>query len=377
MPPAGSPMALLGWIVVAYWSLLLLNTLLNLALMRRVRVAPLAREPFVSIVVPARDEERAIERAVRALLAQNYSAFEVIVVDDRSSDATPSILASIGDARLTVVRGEEPPEGWLGKPWALHQGSLRAKGELLLFVDADIHYTPDALRALVGEIETRGTAMLSVYPRLEMHGVWEHAILLNLTMVGFTILPLWISDRAALTHFAIGGGTGNLIRRRDYDAIGGHVSLRAAVIDDVGLARLVRASGRRTELARAEDLISVRMYHGLAESVEGFTKNGFITIGRSYAMLTVSIVALLVFNLLPYALATLWPFALAVVLITMTRVLVCAVLGYALWAALLLPPLQAAIWIYIMLRSAWVTGVRGRVSWRGRTYDASGTRFGG
>lgn len=369
-------MALLGTIAVVYWSLLLLNTLLNLAAMRRLRAAPLAHEPFVSIVVPARNEERAIERTVRALLAQNYSAFEVIVVDDRSSDATPAIVAAVRDARLHVVAGEEPPEGWLGKPWALHQGSLRAKGEILLFVDADIHYSPGALRAAVGEMERSGAAMLSLFPHFEMRGIGELSVLPNLTMTGFTLLPLWLADRAGLTRFAIGGGTGNLIRRADYDAVGGHESLRAAVIDDVGLARHVRSSGRRTRLVRADDFVSVRMYHGLGESVGGFTKNAFPTIERSWILLVFSVAGIGVFNILPFAAIASRPFAVAVALITLTRVIVFSVLRYPVWAALVLHPLQSVLWLYIMLRSAWVTGVRRQVSWRGRTYDAARTRFG-
>ncbi|MGZ8832261.1 MAG: glycosyltransferase, partial [Thermoanaerobaculia bacterium] len=141
-------MQILGSILLAYWAFALINTILNLLLIRRRTAAP-GGELFVSIIVPARDEERSIERSVRGFLAQDYPAFEVIVVNDRSSDSTGPILDGIAarEARLVVVHGEEPPPGWLGKPWALHQGSLRAKGELLLFVDADIDYAPQALRA--------------------------------------------------------------------------------------------------------------------------------------------------------------------------------------------------------------------------------------
>ena len=368
-------MALLGTIAAAYWAIVLLNTILNLLLIRRIRPLPLDREPFLSIVVPARNEERAIERTVHALLGQTYGNFEVIVVDDRSTDATAAILGSIHDDRLRVVAGEELPPGWLGKPWALHQGAQRAGGELLLFIDADIVYAPEAVRAAVGEIERSGAAMLSFFPRVEMQSFGELAILPNLAMFGFTVLPIWLGDRAGVTQFAIGGGTGNLIRRGDYDAVGGHESLRAAVIDDIGLARHVRANGRRTELARADHLISVRMYHGFRESVDGFTKNGFTTIGRSYVMLLFSVIALLAFNVLPFAFAT-PSFIVAVALITLTRVILFAAVRYPIWAAAVLHPVQSLLWLFIMLRSAWVTGVRRRVAWRGRTYDARHTRFG-
>ncbi len=369
---------LIGYIAIAYWSIALLNTVLNLLLIRRLRDAPPAREPFVSVVVPARNEERAIERTVRALLAQNYAHFEVVVVDDRSTDATAAILASIRDERLIVVPGEEPPSGWIGKPWALHQGAQRARGELLLFVDADIHYEPGALRAAVGEIERSGAAMLCLFARMEMRGLWENAIVSNIAMTGFSAVPIWLGDRIGTAMFAIGGGTGNLIRRAEYDAIGGHEALRAAVIDDIGLARHVRSEGHHTELVRADEFASVRMYHGLREAVHGFTKNTFIVMHRSWLFLAAGVTGLFLFSILPYAFAIADDRAslVAVGILTLTRVVLFASFGYPLWSAVFLHPLQSLAWMFIMIRSAWMTGVRGEVAWRGRTYDAAHTRFG-
>jgi glycosyltransferase involved in cell wall biosynthesis len=371
-------MTVLGSILIAYWALALLNTILNLLLIRRLRPGAIGRGPLVSIIVPARDEERAIEATVRALLAQDYPFLELIVVNDRSTDATGTILASIDDPRLTVIDNIEPPDGWLGKPWALHEGSRRAKGDLLLFVDADILYGPGALGAAVAEIERSGVTMLALFPHIEMQGVWENAAMANLTMFGFTFLPTWLGDRLRVTTLAIGGGTGNLIRRADYEAIGGHEALKAAVIDDIGLARHVRSSGRHTELVRADDLISVRMYHGLGEIVRGFTKNAFATMDRRYVFVTFGLLLALLVNVFPYLRAATGD-RLAIVtigLITLTRVILFLAVRYPLWSALLLHPLQVLIWTFIMARSMWITGVRRQLDWRGRSYDAGRTRFG-
>jgi chlorobactene glucosyltransferase len=371
-------MTVLGSILVIYWAFALLNTILNLLLIRRLTPRAPDRSPLVSIIVPARNEERAIGATVRALLAQDYSSFELIVVNDRSADATGAILSSIDDARLTVIDNSEPPDGWLGKPWALHQASRRARGELLLFVDADILYGPTALRAAVAEIERSGVTMLGLFPHIDMHGLWEHATMPNLAMFGFTFLPTWLGDRLRVTTLAIGGGTGNLIRRADYEAIGGHEALKAAVIDDVGLARHVRSSGKHTELVRADDLISVRMYQGLREVVQGFTKNSFATMDRRYGSVTAGLLLSLVVNVFPY----IWAFrgdrlAIASVgLITLTRVILFRAIRYPLWSAVLLHPLQVLLWTFIMARSMWMTGVRGQLDWRGRSYDAARTRFG-
>ena len=328
------------------------------------------------MIVPARDEERTIERTVRALLAQTYPELEIVIVNDRSVDRTGEILARY--PRLEVVDNEEPPPGWLGKPWALHQGSLRATGELLLFVDADVIYEPDLVMAAVAYMEERDIALLSLLPRIEMHGFWEHVVMPNLGMFAFSAMPLWLSNRTRIVHLAVGGGPGNLVRRDAYDAAGGHESLHGAVVDDVGLARLIRRNGHRTEIVRAEEHVSVRMYHGLREIVNGFTKNAFAVFDYNYFVGLTFYVMAVVFHLLPFA----WAFtgswlALATVgLILLTRVILFRAIGGRLDNALFGHPLMVATWGVILLRSMWLTGIRRRVHWRGRTYDAGGTRFG-
>ncbi|MFL6248615.1 MAG: glycosyltransferase [Thermoanaerobaculia bacterium] len=372
----------LDLLILAAWLMALGRTIVNLALVPRLRAraVPAGKAPLVSVIVPARDEERAIERTVRAFLAQSWPALELIVVNDRSTDQTGAILKRLAseDSRLIVIDNEEPPPGWLGKPWALHQGSLRARGTLLLFVDADVIYEPDAVTAAVLHLQEQDAPMLSVFPRFVMRGFWEHIVMPNLAFFAFTVLPLWLSNRSRVRVLGIGAGTGNLIRRPDYDAVRGHEALCDAVVDDVGLARLVRRSGRPTIVARAEDLVSVRMYEGLGEIVRGFTKNGFAITGRSYVTMAVFLVLGFVLHVLPFALAlTGDPISIAsVAVLTLTRVILFAALRYRLDNALLGHPLMIAVWFVIMLRSTWYTGVRRQLAWRGRTYDARQTKFG-
>ncbi|MDP9361230.1 MAG: glycosyltransferase [Acidobacteriota bacterium] len=372
-------MHLLTLIVFAAWLLALIRTLVNLALIPRLRRdARPAREPLVSVVIPARDEVRIIERTVRAFLAQTYPNLEVVVVNDRSIDGTGEIVRGIEDERLVVIDGEEPPAGWLGKPWALHQGSRRARGELLLFADADVVYVPDAVLAAVASMELRRPALLTLLPHFEMHGFGENASMPMLAMTCFTFMPTWISNRTRFAALAIGGGTGNLVVREAYDASGGHEALKDSVVDDVALARLVRRGGGTTEVVRADDLVSLRMYHGLGEVIEGFTKNAFAVFGRNYLAAALIIAGCVVFHILPY------PLALAgdrvsiatVIVISATRLILFRSLRYRLDNALLLHPVMVAIWMWIFIRSTWLTGVRRKLLWRGRTYDARRTRFG-
>ncbi|MGZ7040818.1 MAG: glycosyltransferase [Thermoanaerobaculia bacterium] len=384
-------MTILAALLVFAWIWALSRTLLNLALIPRLRPQTLAREPFVSIVIPARNEERAIGRTVRALLAQTYRNLEIIVVDDQSADGTPRIVAEIAGDRVTLVRGEAPPPGWLGKPWALHQGSLRAKGELLFFVDADVFYSPEALGAAVARIEESGAALLTIFPNFEMEGFWENVGIPQLALGAFMLIPSWLSNRTTRPSLGIGGGTGNLVRREAYAEADGHVTLHQAIVDDVALARLIRTAGGRTELVRAEDLVSIRMYHGARSIIDGFTKNFYIALGARLWIVPLMIAFTVIVNLVPYAFGVSaivhairgvpvtpaeWLGCAAVALITITRVVLFAALRYRIDNALFLHPIAMTFVLYLYLRSAWKTGVRREVLWRGRTYDAADTRFG-
>ena len=381
-------MPLLSYVILIFWLLAFARTLLNLALTPRLAPRLPHRFPRVSVVIPARDEERTIERTVRAFLAQTYPEVEIVVVNDRSTDRTREILDGLLRSpanrqpptanRLIVVDNEEPPAGWLGKPWALHQGSRRATGELLLFVDADVLYEPDAIAAAVAHLETCDAALLSLFPRLEMRGFWEHVVMPNLAVFAFIFLPLWLVNRTRIPLLAVGGGPGNLVRRQDYDAMGGHESLQDAVVDDVALARLMRRGGRRTETVRAEDSVTVRMYHGLGEIIRGFTKNAFAVFGYNYFVAALFLSLAVVFHLLPFALALTGNLVAlaAVAVILLTRVILFASIGYRLDNALLGHPLMIGAWCWILLRSVWFTGIRRQLHWRGRTYDAGNTKFG-
>ena len=276
------------------------------------------------------------------------------------------------------MNGIEPPEGWLGKPWALHQASRRASGELLLFVDADVIYAPAAVSTLVARLERSGVEMLSLFPRFEMQTLGELTGLPMLAFTVFSVMPLWFSNRTKYALLALGGGPGNLVRRTAYVAAGGHEALHDAVIDDVALARLIRRSGGATECVRGEELVSLRMYHGTREVIEGFTKNAFASLGNRLTLSFLFLVLTITFHLAPYALAlTGSRLGIAtVVLISLTRLILFAAIGYPLWAALVLHPPMIVLWSWIMVRSAWFNGVRRQLRWRGRTYDAGRTRFG-
>ena len=170
-----------------------------------------------------------------------------------------------------------------------------------------------------------------------------------------------------------------MIRREVYRSIGGHAALKAAVVDDVGLTHRIRSDGNRTTAVRADHLISLRMYHGLGEIVEGFTKNIFSAMNRSYVAIVIGAVTGVLFHVFPYAhwiITGSMVSLLTVVLITLSRLLLFRSLGHPMLYALFAHPLMVPMWTVISLRSAWQTGIRRRVTWRGRHYDAEVTTFG-
>jgi chlorobactene glucosyltransferase len=368
-------------VLVVAWVWTLATTILNVLLLPRLgRGRQVAGRGLVSVVIPARDEERNIGQTVRAMLAQTYSPLEVIVVDDRSSDGTGDILSGIAreDSRLVIVDGEETPPDWLGKPWACHQGCRIARGELLLIVDADVHYAPPAVAAIVGYMEALPEiAMAAVFPHFELVTFWEHIAMPMLPVTALMFLPSWLSNRTTIAAFGVGGGTGNMIRHRDFDDIGGYTALHNAVVDDVGMAQQLRARGKRTHGILADDLISLRMYHSAREIIDGFTKNVFTAFGGFFAMLTL-LPMMIAFHLVPYLLALRGDvLALVVVgLITLCRLLAFAPFRLRIDNALFGHPLMIVIWSWIFFRSMWMTGVRKELQWRGRAYTTTWSRFG-
>jgi cellulose synthase/poly-beta-1,6-N-acetylglucosamine synthase-like glycosyltransferase len=350
--------------------------------------APAVRRLRVSVIIPARDEERCIERAVRSHLSQAYPDLEVVAVNDRSSDRTGEILVALAqeDSRLRVVTGSEPPDGWLGKPHALHLGASAATGEVLLFADADVVYDPRTLGEAVSLLESGRLDFVALLPRFATEGFWESVLMPYVLGAYFTGIG-FLSNVDWPRWVAAGGGAGNLIRRPVYEALGGHAALKDSVVDDVHLAFRAKRAGFRTRAVRAEDRVSVRMYRGLFEVVNGFTKNiGYVLQGFLGAMLFVLTAVITLFWVVPplvtaaallgapVATQDVLIAAAGFALVVAARLAAAAALNDKLWPAVT-HPIMAAIWGFIICRSLYHRIVRGRLVWRGREFDARAARF--
>jgi len=375
------------------WLLVLVGEILNLVLLPRLGGDPVSTGPLVSIVVPGRNEETAIESTIRRLLAQDYPNIEVIVVDDQSTDRTGEILARLAaeSPSLIVVAGRPTPPGWLGKPWAVQQGIEASRGELLLLCDADVVYDPSVVSLLVSRFIKGDVGAIAVLPRFEVDGFWEATMMPMLPFVFLALSPAWLSNRTRIPILGVGGGPGTMVSREAWARIGGHQALRHAVVDDISLVRRVRSAGYRSITIRGEKHVSIRMYRGLREIIQGFTKNVYFALGGTPARALFVLAAAFIFHIGPYLLALSGVISLvsgsapaaselagiaAVLVISIVRLILFLDIGYRADHAILGHPVMMLGWIWIGLRSAWTVGIRRRLDWRGRRYDSAGTRFG-
>ncbi len=343
-------------------------------------VGPLSTYPFVSVCVPARDEERDIEACLTSLLKQDYPNFEVIVVDDNSTDKTPAIIESLRERypNLVAIQGEELPPDWYGKPFALHQAAQKARGELLLFTDADPVFQPYALKSAVRLMQNYWLDMVTLLPGAEFGSFWERAV-----------QPVIFAFIAALTRFrkvndsksrsAMAVGAFILLRREVYEQVGGHETLRQAILEDIGMARLVKQSGAKIMIIDGMKIYSIRMYHSLREIWIGWRKNVFLAMKKSIFKTFYTILCLLGFVVTPWVLVAvhLWAGSglvwqamawagLAMVLIT--KWVLCHEIKLEKHYAFLFP-LGALVMTAIMINSMIHVLFRGKAEWRGRTYS--------
>jgi chlorobactene glucosyltransferase len=335
--------------------------------------------PFsVSILVPARDEQANIERCVRSLLAQDYPDFEVLVLDDRSTDRTWDILTGMAreEARLRVFAGQPLPRGWLGKNWACAQLSTHAAGSLLLFTDADTDHAPQALRFAVTALEGEGADLLTGYPRQNLRSCGEKLVVPFFSWALYCFLPLPLAYWLRCPAMAGAIGQFLLFRRDAYETIGGHASVRGSIVEDLALARHIKRQGLRWRLFDATSHVSCRMYRDGREASHGLAKNIFAAFGfRLVPYLFVWLWLFLVFLLPPARMAL--HYTGVIPTIGMDHVPLCMVLSMLLWVIpfqrLKLPlglafahPISLLAVEWIAVRSLLLT-LTGRLVWKGRS----------
>lgn len=345
-----------------------LHQLVNQRLLRTPPADPPAVAAPVSLLVPARDEAHRIGPTIESLLAQRGLAeVEILVLDDGSVDGTADVVRRVagGDPRLRVLTGTPPPPGRLGKPNACAQLTAAARGEILVFVDADVVLTPSAVAAAIAVLRgSRPLDLVSPWPRQIPAGAAGRLVQPLLAWSWLTTLPLRIAERSARPSMAVANGQFLIVEARALARAGGWESVSGAVLDDIGLARSVRVAGGRTGVADGSALATCRMYETGAELRDGYRKSLWAAFGSPAGAVAVGTLLAVVY-VLPAAAA-----------VTGSRI---GAIGYG---AAVLGRLSAARWcagawsapahpfsvlmLLGLLASSWLGRVRGSLTWKGR-----------
>ncbi len=375
----------IGWCLLLGWMWKLWPIWYGLILPRRlVDVQPIGRDesdpPLVSIIVPARDEAAAIEEALRRMLAIDYPRFELIAIDDRSSDGTGAIMDRVaaGDPRCRVIHVADLPAGWLGKNHANRLGAREARGEYLLFTDGDVMFEPAILRHAVAAMRG-GLDHLALFPDAMMHGFGESM------MMNYFAFQFSFATQLSLVRFRwakrafVGIGAFNLVRRSAYEAAGGHERLKMEVADDLMLGKIVKEAGFQQDAMAGAPLVKVKWQSGLWGIVRGLEKNAFAAARYSVPLTLTAIAIHLFVSLAPIALAITGPLRLpsiAFVLITLASHEFMAIRNRYSPLVAVLYPVCSVVFAYIMARSAYVTLRSGGVTWRDSFYPLAELRAG-
>ena len=359
-------------------------TYLSVNMIYLIRIYPVKEEldayPYISVCVPARNEERDVKKCVESLLNQDYPNFEVIVVDDNSNDNTAKIVCSMTEQypNLIFVAGVQLASGWMGKPYALHQAYQRSRGQYLLFTDADLRYQSHALKTAIHTMICKDIDLLTLMPAAVFGSFWERAV-----------QPVIFGFIAALTNFrkvnseshqsAMGFGAFLLFKKEAYQKIGGHLSVANEVLEDIMIAKKAKLNGLSILVADGKNLFSIRMYHSMKEIWIGWRKNIFLAMKSSIFRASYYMVMVLCFLLTPYivVMCNLWVGAGSVWLgISLVGLALSLATGLGLCHELglkrknvFLFPLGAIVMVVIMFSSMVQTLLLRRTEWRGRIYE--------
>ena len=366
----------------------LVTVIANHFTIRRFDQYPSAKSfPRVSVLVPARNEASNIEACVTSLLLQDYPDFEVIVLDDHSMDATPSILTRLSrtNKRLRILEGAPLPDGWLGKHWACNQLDQVATGELILFTDADTHHAPDMMQASVSAMIAENADLVTAFPHEEVV-TWGERLLVPIIGFGiFTFIPVRLIQRLHLAALSVTIGQFMLFRRTAYDAVGGYIAVRNEIVDDMCLGRRIISSGFEWRLMDGTHHVSCRMYRNFWEAVNGFSKSlfavfdyrilpyiiGWLVVGTTFLEPTIALVS----RWAGHALTPL-PVDYATLSVVLSITLWMIVYRRFRFPAYLVfyYPLSLALFLGVVARSFFQTAT-GTATWKDRVLDRVAMRW--
>lgn len=364
-------------LILLFDMLVLLITFWNVQAWPRVRKMDSGEKEdgSVSVLIPARNEERRIGPCIESLVSRHPSVVEILVYDDHSTDKTVDVVSRWAekDARIRVIPPVPLPAGWCGKPFACAQLAKAASGVWLLFLDADTQVQPEAVASAVHEARSREATLLSCWPGLSLESFWEHLLMPMLGFCLFNLFPAPLSLKRKDPSLGMAHGACILAQKETYDRLGGHELVKDEILEDAMLARRWRQHGEYSVLLDGTDLVRLRMYTSFGEIWRGFQKNfypAFRHEGSFWAYLALHFVAFLA----PFAgIASIWYKAGALRLLAASllcvlgsRLLLAWRFRQPVWPALL-HPLAETLLIALALSSYYRARNQG-VEWKGRRY---------
>jgi len=341
--------------------------------------------PLISILIPARNEEKNIRRCVRSLLKQDYSNIEIIVLDDNSNDNTAAIVRQMAkkDRRVKLIAGKPLKKGWSGKSYACHQLAKYANSDYFIFTDADtLHFKSTVTNAISSLIANKLDA-LSIYPRQIMVTSHERIIVsfISFFVLNFLYLPFLKYSKNPI--FCTGMGQFMLFKRKVYENIGGHGSVRTEILEDVHISKQVKRCGYNFMVFDGREDIHCRMYNSFSEVISGFSKFIFATFYYSILIQSTSTVMVILLFLLPFIWLPLgltvitFPKIIMVLLIIQVNIVLAirTMLAFRfknkIFYTVFLHPFSIIYLIFISINSVFQTKSSRGVSWKDRTYDTN------
>ena len=334
----------------------------------------LQERPRVSVLIPTRNEESNIGDCIEGFLSQNYDNFEIHVLDDQSTDRTRTIIEKLNEQhpKVHAIHGKPLPAEWIGKNWACHQLSQHAKGEILIFTDADNRPAPNAITNTVAYMQKLGLGLLSAFPEKVTGTLTEKLVVPVIDMFVYAGLPLWLTYFSRFPSLAAASGLWIAFTREAYQRVGGHQAVSNQIVEDVALSRLAKTRGIRILTTAGTRIVSCRMYHSFSEVWNGFSKNLFGLVRYKTVLFFILTLSLWTMCILPYiavGFAPLRAFAIvAIVMNTAMRIVLALKYRHPFWTSVILHPFGVLLTLMIGINSFFQVK-RGRLQWKGRQID--------
>jgi glycosyltransferase involved in cell wall biosynthesis len=328
----------------------------------------LRRRPLVSVLIPARNEESNIGGCLEHVLSQSYPNTEVIVLDDQSEDRTYKIVTEMKKKHpnLTLFRGKDLPRGWNGKNWACHQLSQKARGEIIIFVDADCTLAPWTIESALGMMERYGLDLLSSFPTQKLKGIAGFLLVPVMDWLLLSFLPLRMVYLSPHKSFVAANGQFMAFVRKQYDTIGGHKAVAAQVVEDMELARAIKIRGFRMMTALGGPSISCTMYTSFSDAIRGFSKNFYPGFNTTPFRFSCMITMFAFFYLVPFFLVFAYTAVLIPIgLIYLQRLILAFTDRQNPITNALLHPLQMVFMVVVGINSMRVAEGK-KIVWKGR-----------